>query len=270
MYAKVKGKEFYMAFSRISARRGELVTLPARFLKGGRLADPFAIYRVEIYRGSVAPDNIVDSIVISGPASTEYPAPLIHGDTSGTIGIYALDWMVPPDAVVPDVYFDVWYFYSNDPRSGSDSSLDDFTSLLDKSCNRFWVYPDSWYVDGGLQTINLGFEPLNNKFNKPEIRPLEVGMMPLPLYDYDYNLVTPILPYLDAKITIKTENDELIQDSQVMSIKLRQGSYRANPFVLSYSLNTAGFFIGTYKYRITITLPDGSTRTSSDLYFTIA
>lgn len=260
-----------MAYDRISARRGSVVNLDARFLKGGQLADPFAIYRVEIYRGSVAAENIVEIFTVHDPSATDYPSPIIHGNGTGTpTGIFSLPWTVPHDAVVPDVYFDQWYWYSTNPHIGTVTDLSHYESQLLKQCNRFWVYPDDWYIDGGLQTINLAFEPLNQKYNKPEVRPLEIGLMPLPLYDYDFNLVTPLIPYLNPTISIWTENYEPIITNAVAKTKLRQGSFKSNPFVVSYLLDTSGFFIGTYKYRVTLHLPDGTTRISQDLYFTIS
>ena len=121
-----------------------------------------------------------------------------------------------------------------------------------------------------MQTVRFAFEPLDIKFHKPESRPLEVGIMPLPLYDYDYNFVTPIIPYITYTISIFTENCETVVDEAAMTIKTRQGSYRSNPWVASYNLNTSTFFIGTYKYRVTATLPNGSTRVSGDFYLTIS
>lgn len=295
-----------MAYTRISARRGQQVDLDVTFLQGGIAADPYAIYRIEIYQGKVADDKIVAAVDIPAPSSSDYPLPLVKIGSGD--GHFRYTWDVPSDLVVPDVYFDVWYFYGSNPissssgsgsgssgssgsssgssgsgsgssgsssgsnSSGSSTDLNDlslYTTQLTKVCNRFWVYPDQWYADGGLQTIRLGFEPLDKVFRKPEVRPLEVGMMPLPLYDYDFNLVTPILPYTVATIEISTENCERIVDDVAITIKLRQGAYRSNPFVLSYLLDTSDFLIGTYKYRITIQLPDGTTRTSDSLYFTI-
>jgi hypothetical protein len=84
------------------------------------------------------------------------------------------------------------------------------------------------------------------------------------LYDYNKKLVDPILPYVSAKINIWTANNEPIIENADMTIKLRQGSYRSNPFVLSYMLNTSTIFIGSYRYRVTVILPDGSTRVSQD------
>jgi hypothetical protein len=63
-----------MAYTRVSARRGEQVALEARFVQGGVPTAPHAIYRVEIYRGKVAAENIVDAIDIPSPDSSEYPA----------------------------------------------------------------------------------------------------------------------------------------------------------------------------------------------------
>ena len=279
-------------YNRISARRGQKVDLDTTFYQGGRRADPYAIYRVEIFRGKVATENIVDAIDIpsdsgTGTDSTNYPYPLVRPPNApaantncptppnctletevadSSTGKFRLVWDVPSDAIVPDVYFDVWYFYSTNPGS----PLSNYESSLLKQCNRFWVYPDDWYADGGLQTIRFGFEPLDIKFRKPESRPLEVGIMPLPLYDYDYNLVAPIIPYLSPTISIWTDNAEPVITNATCQIKLRQGAFRTNPWVISYNLDTCGFFIGTYKYRVKVMLPDGSTRVSGDFYFTVS
>jgi hypothetical protein len=234
------------------------------------VSDPFAIYRVDIYRGSVAASNIVDSVVLPAPDADEYPSP-VSKYTSGTAelpGQYAFLWDVPKDAVAPDVYFDVWRFFGSDPRTGTDSLADHEGDLI-STCNRFWVYPDEWYVDDNLQTVRFAFEPIDVKFNKPEVRPLEVGIMPLPLYDYNYNLVMPMIPYLSPTIHIETENGEEIVGSALCQMKERQGAYRSNPWVISYVIDTAEFLIGTYKYRIVATLPDGTTRASRDMYFSI-
>lgn len=250
-----------MAYNRVSARRGQAVDLGATFFLGGQATDPHAIYRIEIFRGKVSDSNIVDAIDI--PSGSGYPAPL----TSPSAGKYNLAWAVPNDVVVPDVYFDVWYYFGTDPGTGA---LSDYEAQLLKQCNRFWVYPDNWYVDGGLDTIRFAFEPLDIKFRKPEKRPLEVGITPLPLYDYNYNLVAPLIPYLSPTITITTENYEPLVENAPCQIKLRQGSFRDNPWVISYLFDTTTVFIGTYRYRITLTLPDGTTRTSGDLYITVS
>jgi len=249
-------------YNRISARRGEVVALNSDFYNGGVAANPFAVYRVEIYRGSVADANIVDAIDIVDPSESGYPSPLV---TSGA-GKFTLNWTVPIDAVVPDIYFDQWYWYGSpvaEPLSGH-------TSELLKQCNRFWVYPAGWYADGGLDTIRFAFEPLDIKFHKPELRPLEVGIMPLPLYDYNYNLVAPLIPYLTYTVSIWTENCESIVEDAPCFLKLRQGAYRSNPYVISYLLDTSTFLKGTYKYRVTATLPDGTTRVSGDFILTIS
>lgn len=264
-------------YQRISGRRGNQVNLTANFLRAGQLDDPFYIYRIEIYRSSVAAENIVDAIDIPVPDDASYPSPIERLSE----GKFRYLWDAPTDAVVPDVYFDVWYFYGTDPVLGLGSGTGDvsgtdavdyseFEAELNDVCNRFWLYPDQWYVDGGLQSLRFGFEPLDLKFNKPELRPLQVGIMPLPLYDYDFNFVTPIIPFLTATISIWTENCEDIITDAAMSLKIRQGQYRSNPFVFEYMLDTSDFFKGTYKYRITITLPDGSTRVSGDFIVVIS
>ena len=89
-------------------------------------------------------------------------------------------------------------------------------------------------------------------------------MMPLPLYDFDFNLVAPIIPQLRATIKIETQNNEILVNDAEMDIGIRQGSYRTNPFTLRYLVNTSDFLKGTYTYRVTVTLPNGETRVSPD------
>ncbi len=283
-------------FNRVSARRCNKVRLDATFIQGGVPADPFAIYRVEIFRGKVAECNIIDAIDMVGPDESSYPSPLERqdpetdpisnacvpvgcstagcsddGDTStdSTAGRFSLIYDVPCDAVVPDVYFDVWYFWATDPREGTEPLTDHLDKLISQ-CNRFWVYPDQWYIDGGLETIRFGFEPIDQKFHKPEKRPLEIGIMPLPLYDYNYNLVMPLIPFLEPTITIWSDGNEIVHESIPAKMKLRQGAFRSNPWVVSLMLDTCKFLKGTYRYRVTVGLPDGSTRTSGDFFLTIA
>jgi hypothetical protein len=111
---------------------------------------------------------------------------------------------------------------------------------------------------------------LDQRFRQPEVRPLEIGITPLPLYDYNFNLNAPVIPNITATIRIETMNKEVLVNDAVMEMGLRQGSYRTNPFVLRYNVNTNSFLIGTYRYRIIATLPDGSTRASKDFVFTVA
>lgn len=267
-----------MADKRVSARRNRTVDLDVLFYRNGVLADPYAIRRIEIYKTSVAPHNLVSTILFPNPEAATYPAPAVQTST----GQFYYPYDVPADATVPDVYFDVWYYYADNPcnNEGTDVTVgtdtpacdldsDDVEAELLQSCHRFWVYPDGWATTDELQVIEFGFEPLSIHFNTPERRPLQVGLMPLPLYDFDYNLVAPLIPYLQATISVETRHGELIIDEEDMTIGLRQGAYRTNPFVLRWMLDTARFLIGSYRYRVTITLPDGSTRTSPWAIFTV-
>lgn len=288
-----------MPFQRISARRGQIVDLSTTFVHGGIVTDPYAIRRIEIYRSQITPHNLVETIDVVDPCDPSYPSPISRvaeatdigdcgtiPDTSELVlpGQYIYEYMVPIDAVVPDIYYDVWYYYPVNPcttvlgtdcTDGSDgtcaSNIDDelYSGLLLSSCNRFWVYPDNWFVSDGLQTVRYHFEPLDQKFFTPEARPLEVGIMPLPLYDYNFNLAVPIIPYLSATIRVETKHCELVIDDEPMTIGLRQGSYRSNPYVLQWNLDTSRFLIGTYRYQVKLTLPDGSTRVSGKFIFVI-
>lgn len=280
------------AFPRISARRGQVVDLNIDFLNNGVLADPYAIRRIEIYKSQVVPHNLVSSVVITDPSDPLYPSPLCR-DTivsppgecctepsepeTPIPGKYHLPFAIPAEFEVPDVYFDVWYYFASNPcgEFGTDVTacdIDDpnYDSMLIKCCHRFWIYPDEWFCDDRLQTIRFGFEPLDQRFQSPENRTLEVGLMPLPLYDYNFNLVNPIIPFLNPTITIETQNCELLVDDEPCRIGIRQGAYRSNPWVIQYDLDTTRFLKGTYRYFIKLNLPNGSTRVSRKFILTIS
>jgi hypothetical protein len=270
-----------------------------RFMRGGVATAPYAIRKVDIYKTQIIPSNLIASFVVVDPCDPNYPSPIeyIRADTEcglcgteGEIGAivpgeYKLLLEIPADASVPDVYFDVWSYMPTNPCElestgitgcvlGTDGCPDldnpEFSGYILQTCGRFWVYADSWDGDDSLTAIRLGFEPLDQKFNQPEIRPLEIGIMPLPLYDYDFNLVAPILPQLIGTISVSTENNEVIVDEAPMTIGLRQGSYRSNPYVFRYMVDTSKFLKGTYQYRVTALLPDGTTRCSSKFVLTIS
>jgi hypothetical protein len=181
-------------------------------------------------------------------------------------GQFYLDWDVPDD-VQADSYIDDWEFVG-DTLAVTD--IDDET-LWSSTCGRFFIIDsNTWHGDDGLITKRFGFEALDKNFTKGEIRPLEVGIMPLPLYDYDWNKIVPLIPYLQATITIETLNCERIVENGAMELALRQGSYRTNPFVAKYLLDTTTtFLIGTYRYWIKFTLPNGEVRMSNKLHFSI-
>lgn len=271
---------------RISARTGQAVDLNVTFYRDGIATDPYAIRRIEIYHTQVIPSNIVATIPFVDIHDKLYPSPAVFGTMTGAAGTtgervegeFHYYYAVPQDLAVPDVFFDLWYYFSDDPCGDLGSvgsvgcNIDDpeYVNFLKTACNRFWVYPDTTYVDDGLETIRFGFEPLDLKFYQPEARPLEVGLMPLPLYDYNFNLVQPIMPLLKASITVETQYRELLIDRDAMSIGVRQGTVRTNPWVLRYTLDTMKFLKGTYQYYITLHLPDASTRTSKRFMFTVS
>lgn len=278
------------AYPRISARRGQVVDLNVDFLRNGTLTDPYAIRYIEIYRTQVAAANLVATIPVLDPEDELYPAPVLQeledtelGDcctepTASTVAItgkFHLPYQIPTEFQVPDVYFDLWYYFADNPcedgtGTACDLDSDDFESKLLRCCHRFWVYPEDWYCDDRLQSIRFAFEPLDQNFNAPEIRPLEVGIIPMPLYDYNYNLVTSMIPYLNATITIETRHKELLVDNSACDIAIRQGSYRSHPWVVRYMVDTSMFLKGTYQYYITLSLPDGSTRVSRKFNMTVS
>lgn len=251
-----------MIFPRVSGHVGQPIRLNVTFYQGGIPTDPFAIRKVDIYQSSVRPDNLIAEIPFVLPDDPTYPSPaaqIVLGSGFAP-GEFELIWDVPSDLVIPNNFFDVWNFIPEDP--GSSADLDDEDLFLTK-CNRFWVFPDAWFADDGLETIKIGFEPLDLKFHQPEIRTLEIGLVPLPLYDFNFNLISPIIPHLTGTISIQTENCEILVDEEPVSIGLRQGSYRSTPFVLQFKLDTTRFLKGTYRYRVTVKLPNGETRVSA-------
>jgi hypothetical protein len=277
---------------RISGRRGEVVSLNVDFYKNGMLADPYAIRYVEIYKTNVTASNRVAVIPINC-LGDGYPLPLeratqpvttgdcgTEGSPEVIAGSFILPFSVPADFAVPDVYYDVWHYFATEPvldsgTGGTDLTgcdYDDaaFADQMLRCCHRFWIYPEDWYCSDKLQTIRFGFEPIDQRFYTPERRPLEVGIMPLPLYDYNFNLVNPMIPYLTATIRIETQRGELLVCDGMCTIGLRQGSYRSNPYVVQYDLDTTQFLRGTYQYQIKLALPDGSSRVSKKFVFTVS
>jgi hypothetical protein len=245
------------AFPRIAGRQGQYIDLNVQFLNGGQPADPYDISKIEIYKTQVLTGNLVATIDISNRDATEYPAPLCP--STDVVGEYHYPFLVPVDFVAPEVYFDVWYYTPEDPGTVGTDPVQ-VSSL--SCCHRFWVFPNSWFCNDKLQTIRFGFEPLDQQFYQPELRTLEIGIMPLPLYDYNFNLVNPIIPFLNPTITISTQFCEVLVNNAPCRIGLRQGSYRSNPYVIQYDVQTSDFLKGTYQYQITLNLPDGTTRVS--------
>jgi len=278
-------------YNRISGRVGNIVNLDTIFYHNGVPEDPFAIRRIDIYKIAVKDENLEAQIIIPAPDDPNYPYPIQRIESGGAVlpGQFSMPFEIPADFSSPEIYFDVWRFIGSDP--GGTFVDDDDESTWISQCNRFWVYPDGWYIDDELVTLRIGFEALDKHFRKPEIRNIEVGLVPLPLYDFDYNRIVPLIPQLQAYIHIETENGEVIvgepstgcdgqpcsldgtegdSSSGVARIGLRQGSYRTNPYVVQYRIDTNQFLIGTYKYRIILVLPNGETRVSNDMRFDIA
>jgi hypothetical protein len=254
--------------NRISARQGLPVALDVTFFRNGIAQEPFAIRRVDIYRSSVKDENLLTQILFADPGTPEYPAPAERRqDPEGNIlpGAFRLLFDVPK-SYSQDIYFDVWRFIA-DPV-GSSEDLDDPDLLICQS-NRFFVFPDGWFLDDGLENIRIGFEPLDLKFRRPEKRMLEVGLTPLPLFDFNSNLVMPVLAQLQTFIRVETENCELLVDNEPCVIGLRMGSFRHSPFVVQFVLDTSRFLIGTYRYQISVRLPNGQTRLSEKFTFTV-
>lgn len=266
-----------MALPRVSGRLGNQLDLNVTFYRNGVPTDPFAIRKVAIYKSAVQPENLIAEFPVLSPLDIDYPLPLskpLDSLNNPEPGKYNLIWDVPSSGIpVPDIFFDVWSFIAVDPGLSTDSSDNIDESILDNEdlwntcCNEFWLLSDGFYCDSGLTNIRLGFEALDIKFMQPEIRTIEVGIMPLPLYDFDYNKVAPLLPHLQATFTLQTNHCETIIDKEPMRIGLRQGTYRSNPFTLQYTFDTNKVLRGSYQYQVVLTLPNGETRASP--FFTL-
>jgi len=251
-------------FPRISAHSGGSVGLNVTFRRNGVGQDPFALRRIDIFKNSVSDDNLVAQILFGEPNDTGYPAPATPDPTQP--GSFVVEFMIPED-FDEGVYFDVWRFLGSDPGT---VDLDD-ESLWLSQCNKFFVFQDGWFLDDGTLTARFAFEPLDKRFRKGEIRNLEVGIMPLPLYDWDQTRFGPMIPQLCPFITIETEEGEILEglEKAPCKIGLRQGTYRTNPYVVQCPLDTNAFLKGQYRYRVTLELPNGETRVSEPFRFHI-
>lgn len=235
-----------MANTRITARPGDFVDLNMTFLRNGVPQSPFALRRIDIYRSSPRPGNIEGSIIFTDPLSTTYPSPATEIDT----GEFVAPFYVPENFVTGDIYFDVWHFIGTDDGR---TDLDDESSWISQR-GEFWVFDDVWLTDDELSTIRLGFEPLDKKFRRGEIRKLEVAVHPLPLYDYDFNMLTPIIPQLNPRISIYTHNCELLVQDAPCQMGVRQGAHRNSPFVVQCLLDTRTLIRGAYQYVIKVNI----------------
>lgn len=251
---------------------------------------PSPLIRIEQPTVNPNPTGICGTSPV-GPCGTDpVPAPPITFKP----GQYILPFLVPTTFRAPQAYIDVWRFIADDCETGSlgtepnevgeDEFDEDNDEDEDSPCerfnpdvpanwqsisNKFFVFPDGVFGDDGLVVPRLGFEALDKIFKKPEVRTLEVGMMPLPLYDFDFNRIAPLIPRLRATITIETDAMEILVKDAPCRIGIRQGTYRANPFTIQYTLDTNQFLVGTYQYRITVFLPNGETRVTDPFRVTI-
>jgi len=259
-----------MSSPRLTGRIGSTVYLNTSFYKDGVQAAPYAIRRIDIYKGSIKEENKVEEIAIVDPDDPSYPSPLQQqdADSDGVIesGEYILPWLAGQELDM-DIYFDVWYFLPEPLGTGGD--INDET-LWFKCCNQFWLRDGGWFCTDNLTSLQFKFEQLTTKFYKPELKWFEVGIMPLPLYDFDQNKSIPAILMSNATITVETNNCELLVDNVPMICGLRQGSYRTNPFVFKHKLDTTAFLVGNYRSRVTMNLPDGTRQTSPWMHFSVA
>lgn len=229
-------------------------------LRNGAPESPYALRRIDIYRGSPRPGQLVASVIFPDPADTSYPSP---AEEVGP-GQFHVPFLIPDDFVPGEIYLDVWHFLGDDP--GTEGPDDE--SLWMSQSGMFWVYDDVWISDDELHTKKLTFEPLDKKLRRGEIRTIEVAIHPIPLYDYDFNKMAPLIPQLEPSITIHTSFDELIVEDSPCKIGIRQGANRNSPFVVQCTVDTRTLLRGTYKYRIKTNIGP-NTIISPIFYFTV-
>jgi len=250
-------------FPRISGQVGSPIDLNVTFYRNGVAADPFAIRRIDIYAQSVVEENLVAQVIIPEPDETGYPLPL----TSSGPGEFNLEFDVPCDFEDGIVYLDVWRFIGIDcDVTGLD--LDD-EDVWQESCHRFYIFSDSCFVDDMLIIPRFDFEPLDFRVRKEEIRTIEVGIMPLPLYDFNYNQIMPIIPQFKPFIQVETEQCEIVVPWTAGKMGVRQGSYRANPWNAQFTFDFSGFLRGSYLYKVRVDLPNGERRVSKPFRFSV-
>ena len=223
-----------------------------RFLRNGIPTEPHAVRRIDIYRSFVRAGNLVAQILFNPPDDPLYPFPAVQG-TAEPADFEAL-FAVPENFVVNDVYIDVWHFLGDDPQT---AGIDD-ESLWFSQSGRFWVYEDVFLGDDQLNSKRLGFEPLDKKLKRGEIRTIEIAIHPLPKHDYAYNKLAPIIPHLNPTITVSTAHGELV-DGLVdfpCRIGIRQGHQRGSPFVVQCLIDTRTLVRGMYRYVIKVQIYD--------------
>lgn len=249
-------------YPRIAGRVGHIVKLNMRFLRNGRPTDPFAIRRIDIYRGSIRLGNLVSQILFPHPSDPTYPSPATP--VTGTVGEFEVPFVASANLVPNDIYYDVWHFSGVDPGA----TVDD--SLWVTQRGQFWLFDDIWVTDEELRTKRVGFEPLDKKLRRGEIRSVEVALHPLPKHGYHFNELVPLLPTLSPTITVWTANNELIAGMVDAPCRLgvRQGHHLGSPFVIQCPVDTRTMLRGTYKYIIKITVGD-QTIISDKFFFTV-
>lgn len=251
-------------YPRIAGRVGHLVSLNMRFLRNGQPVDPFAIRQIDLYRSSIRPGNMVGQILFPEPSDPAYPAPA--SQVTGEIGNFEVPFLVPAHFVPNDIYFDVWHFVGDDPGS---NGVDD-SQLWISQRGRFWLFDDIWVIDDGLLSKRVGFEPLDKKLRRGEIRNLEVALHLLPKYANQYNQLAPVLPTLNPTVSVWTSNDELINGlvNAPCRIGIRQGHHLGSPFVVQCPIDTRILLRGTYKYAVKIQIGD-QVLISEKFFFTV-
>jgi hypothetical protein len=248
-----------VTYPRIAGRLGQDVELNMAFYHNGTLQSPYGIRRIDIYEGTIKPEYRVDRIIFPAPSDAGYPLPAVETGP----GLFEVQYTIPSTFVPAQVYYDVWYYI---PTAVTDP---DDETLWRNHYGQFWAYDDVWAHDDGSSTRRIGFEPLDKKFRRGEISNLEVAIHPLPLYDYEFNKLAPIIPQLSPTVSIWTSKDELIMANIPCKMGIRHGRSRNSPFVVQCALDTRTLLIGTYRYIVTVNV-DGSILSSDKLYFSIA
>ena len=233
-------------YPRVAGRVGNIVKLNMKFMRNGVANDPFALRQVDIYRNSPSPANLAATLLFPDPSDVLYPSPASNPNP----GEFIVPFLIPDSFVTNDIYFDVWRFVGIDNGA---TDLNNESNWISQG-GIFWVFDDVWLSDDELRSKHIGFEPLDKKFRRGEVRKLEIAIHPLPIYDYEYNQLAPVIPQLNPTISIYTAHDELIISDAPCQMGVRQGAHRNSPFVVQCLIDTKTLLIGLYKYKIKVNL----------------
>jgi hypothetical protein len=245
-------------YPRVAGRIGNTIDLNVTFYHNGVPQAPAAIRRIDIFKGSIRSNNIVDQIILPPPTSPSYPGPLRQIRP----GAFVLPYVIPSTFVPNEVYYDVWNYVGSPPMPdvpGTDELVVDLDNkaFWVAEYGQFMVFEDDWIEDDGLFTKKLAFNPLDTRIRKGEIKTIEINIIPVPARSFEYNRLAGILPNLRPTISFRTTNNEYLAGMTNIpcTIGIMQGHHK-HPFVIQCPVDSTNILIGTYQYNISVLVGD--------------